>query len=126
MLLVPIVYVIVALGVVQSHALGVQATARHVARAVATAPDTPTADRRAELLGRSIADEYGIDPDQLEIVVSCTAQAACPAAGATLEVRVGAEAPLPLVPPVLGLDQFARVPVEAQSVQRISRLAGVS
>ena len=38
-LLVPLVYLIIALGTIQEQALGVDAAARHTARAIALAPD---------------------------------------------------------------------------------------
>lgn len=125
-LLVPIVYLVVALGIIQSHALGAQSTARHIARAVATAPDVAAAEARIETLRVAIAGEYGIDAESVDVELSCMTEGPCPAAGETIVVRVSAEAALPLVPPVLGLDDLTRVPVEAQSVQRMSRLWGVS
>ncbi len=53
--------------------------------------------------------------------MQCDTSGPCPAAGAMLSVTVTAEVPLPLVPPVLGLDQAARVPVTATGVQKVSR-----
>lgn len=122
LLLVPLVYLIVTLGLIQGHALGVEAGARHVARAVAGASDPEDADRRGERVIASIAAEYGIDPARLDLAMTCRpAGVPCPAAGATLVVRVRSEVALPLVPPVLGLDRMAVIPVEATAAQRISR-----
>jgi hypothetical protein len=41
-------------------------------------------------------------------------------------VTVQARAELPFMPPVLGLDQMAAVPVEASAVQKVSRFWGTS
>jgi len=124
-LLVPIVYLIVALGAIQSAALGADAGARHLARAISSAPDAGVADQRTELILAAVVDEYGLDPAAVEVAASCRpAGAACPEAGATLVVRVSTAVPLPLVPPILGLDEMARIPVEAVAVQKVSRFWG--
>lgn len=120
-LLVPLVYLIVALGSIQSHALGVETAARQLARTIASAPDTATADARAQRVVDAIVAEYGIDPSALDVSVRCTTPGRCPAAGAMLSVTVTADVTLPLVPPVLGLDHAARVPVTATGIQKVSR-----
>ena len=124
-LLVPLVYLIVALGAVQGQTLGAESGARHIARAVATAPDAATAAARAEAILASVVDEYGLAADAVEVAVTCTpAGSACPASGATLHVTVATRVTLPLVPPILGLDHIASIPVEAAAVQKVSRFWG--
>ncbi|RLK49148.1 TadE family protein [Microbacterium telephonicum] len=123
-LLVPIVYLIVALGAIQGQAMGVQTAARQLARSIATADGAADADRRAERIADAVAEEYGIDRASLEVSVECTPTAqGCPSAGATLHVHVATRVALPLIPPVLGLDDLAAVPVEAQAVHKVSRYA---
>ncbi len=124
-LLVPIVYLVIALGAVQGQSLGVEAGARHIARAIATAPDAATASARADRVLAAVTDEYGLDPRTVDLSVRCASDGEdCPQAGATLVVTVSAEVALPLVPPVLGLERIARVPVEASSAQKVSRTWG--
>lgn len=123
-LLVPVVYLIVSLGIVQSHTFAAQAAARHVARAVATATDVAQADTRAEAITRAIAAEYGMAADDLALAVECSGSGPCPGAGEIVRVTARTDAVLPLVPPVLGLDRLARVPIEATAVQRMPRLWG--
>lgn len=126
-LLAPLVYLIIALGAIQSQALGVEAAARHVARAVSTAANAEDAAGRADVVLAAVAEEYDIDPDAVVLRWECApAGVECPSAGATLLLNVSADAPLPLVPPVLGLDQIASVPVEASAVQKVSRLWGAT
>jgi len=120
LLLVPLVYLIVALGLIQGQSLGAEAAARHIARAVATSSDAVDARGRADAVLAAVSDEYDLDDVQLS--VSCTpAGAECPRAGATLHVIVRTTVTLPLVPPVLGLDGLAAIPVEASSAQKVSR-----
>jgi len=125
LLLVPIVYLVVALGAIQSASLGVEAAARHTARAVGLATDAEQAAARADLVLTDVASEYGIPRDGLALDLRCAdTTGACPAAGATVTVTVYAAIPLPLVPPVLGLDDLTSVPVEATAVHKTSRLWG--
>jgi hypothetical protein len=124
-LLVPIVYLIVALGAIQSQALGVESGARHIARAIATAPDAAAARARADAIVQTTEREYGVAHDELSVDLDCLPDGgACPRAGATVVVTLRARVGLPLVPPVLGLKRAASVPVEASSAQKVSRLWG--
>lgn len=121
-LLVPLVYLIVALGMIQGQSLGAEAGARHIARALSTAPDADAAARSADLILSSVVDEYGLDGEQVDVSMACRpAGGACPEAGATLVVTVRTRIALPLVPPVLGLDRLAAIPIEASAVQKVSR-----
>lgn len=122
LLLVPIVYLVVALGMIQHQTLGAEAGARHLARVVATAESPGDADARADDILATVVDEYGLDPTTLDVAVRCAdAAGECPRAGATVVVTMTASVALPLVPPVLGLDRLARIPVEASTAQKVSR-----
>lgn len=124
-LLVPIVYLIVALGVIQTHALGAEAVARHLSRTLATASDADDARTQADRVLSAVAEEYGMDADDIAVQISCEpAGTECPRAGVMIHVEVEVGVALPLVPPVLGLDQAARVDVAASGVQKASRLWG--
>ncbi|MBW9118544.1 TadE family protein [Microbacterium trichothecenolyticum] len=120
LLLVPLVYLVVALGLVQGQSLGAEAAARHVARAVSTATDAADARARADAVLVAVSEEYGLD--DVDLSLTCTPSgAACPRAGATLHVSVRTSVTLPLVPPVLELDRIAAVPIEASAVHKVSR-----
>jgi len=121
LLLTPIVYLIVALGSIQAHALGAEAGARHLARAIATAEDVEDAGERASRVLDAIAEEYGFARDAMEVSVTCDAAGDCPQAGAMVRVTIRTDVPLPLVPAVLGAEGIARVPVEATAIQKVSR-----
>lgn len=120
-LLVPIAYVVIALGQIQGQGLGVAAGARVVARTVATAPDAAAARERADRALASIATEYGIDPGAMAVELACApAGGECPRAGVTLTVTVSTSVPLPLAPPVVG-GAPPSVPVTATATQKVSR-----
>lgn len=125
LMLVPLLYLIVALGSLQEQSLGAEAGARHVARAVATADGAEQAASRAESVLDAVVAEYGLDADEVEMTVTCRpAGTGCPSAGATLVVTLRTTVALPLVPSVLGLDRVASIPVEASAVQKVSRVWG--
>jgi len=125
-LLVPLVYLVLALGVIQEQTLGAEAAARHTARVISLAPDAETAAVRSDAVLAGVIEEYGLDVDAVQVSISCTpvGVAACPSAGATMIVTVTTSARLPLVPPLFGLDRIASIPLEASAVQKVSRLWG--
>lgn len=123
LMLVPLVYLIVSLGLIQEQSLGAEAAARHVARAMSTATGADDARQRADRVLASIAQQYGLD--DVDVAVECSPSgSACPAAGATVAVTVATRVTLPLVPPVLGLDELAAIPVEATGAHKVSRFWG--
>ncbi len=122
-LLVPLVYLVLALGAVQQQSLGAEAAARHTARAIAQAPDAATALTRAEAVLASVLREYGMPPEAVSVEMTCST-AHCPAPGATLRVTVTSEVTLPFVPPLLGLDRIATIPIQAEAIQKVSALWG--
>lgn len=125
-LLVPIVYLVIAIGLVQGQSLGAEAGARHLARAISTAADPADAEGRADRVLAAVVEEYGLDEGAVDVSLTCVPSGStCPQAGATLVVTLTTMVELPLVPPVLGLDRIARVPIEATAVQRVSRLWGL-
>ncbi|MGA7148909.1 MAG: TadE family protein [Microbacterium sp.] len=125
LLLVPLIYLVVTLGLIQGQSLGAEAGARHIARAVATAGDEKDAAERADAVLDAVVREYGLDPGLVDVALECRpAGGSCPAAGATLVVTLRTAVALPLVPPVFGLDRLASVPVEASAAQKVSRFWG--
>jgi|SRR5690606_28990238 len=117
LLLVPIVYLIITFGLVQNASLGAEATARFVARTLATGSEVPP-----EAVRDMVAAGYGLDPESLAVHAECFPQTdECPAAGSTIVVTVDTTVALPLLPDVLG-DRLA-VPVTGTATYRVERLA---
>lgn len=123
LLLVPLVYLVIALGSIQEHVLGAEAAARHTARAIGQATDSAAASSRTDVVLAGVVDEYGMNPETVRVDVSCRpAVVRCPAAGATVIVTVSTSVSLPFVPPLFGLERAAAIPVEASAAQKMSRL----
>jgi Flp pilus assembly protein TadG len=124
-LLVPLVYLVVALGLIQAQSLGAEAGARQIARTVSLSTDAATARVGADRVLASVVGEYGIDPKTVDVALACVpSSSSCPRAGSTVIVTVRARIPLPLVPAVLGLDRLASIPIEASAAQKVSRFWG--
>ena len=117
LLLVPIMYLVIALGMVQNASLGAEATARFVARTMATGSTVPP-----DAIRDMIADTYGLDPTSLDVRAECVpATTECPAAGSTLIVTVDTTVTLPLMPRIF--DSHLGVPVTGSASYRVERLA---
>ncbi|QTV79790.1 TadE family protein [Microbacterium sp. NIBRBAC000506063] len=122
-LLVPLVYLVIALGAIQQQTLGAEAAARHTARAISQASDAASATARADAVLAAVVREYRMPPDAVGVALACTpAGSVCPAAGATVHVTVTTRVALPFVPALFGLNELATIPIEAAAVQKISRV----
>ena len=72
-----------------------------------------------------ISRDWPVQSDAVSLDLECRpAGGACPEAGATIVVTVRSTVALPLVPPVLGLDRLASIPIEATAAQKMSRRWG--
>ncbi|HET6673615.1 MAG TPA: hypothetical protein VFG92_09590 [Agromyces sp.] len=122
-LLVPLVYLVLALAAIQAGALGVEGAARQAARvAVAATAEAESDAAVARAVQVALAD-YGIDAAAASFTVRCD-RADCSEAGARVSVSVAARVELPLVPDFLALSAVGSVPVEASATQTVSRFAG--
>lgn len=122
-LLIPLVYLGLALAAIQGGSLATEGAAREAARVYVSsttdAAGRAGADRAVTvaLADRRIARHDG------DLTLSCdTAVADCLAAGVRVTATVRTEVDLPFVPPIFGLDRVARVPVEATATAPVFRL----
>jgi len=102
-LLVPVMYLALALGRVQAATYAVDGAAREAARAFAAAPDEATGRRHALVAVRLALLDQGLDVDpSAAATLTCDADP-CLTPGARLTVRVAVDVTLPGVP--AGVDQ---------------------
>jgi len=127
LLLVPLVYLALAIASIQGGALAVEGAARHAARVFVEAPDVASARARAaETVAVALAD-YGLPAHAAHVEILCRpAPADCLRRGGLVTVAVRSSVPLPLLPDVGGLDRGASLPVESAATQRVSRFWGAS
>lgn len=119
-LLVPLVYLVLALSAVQGGALAVEGAARQAARAYVLAPnETEGRERVARAVEVGLAD-YGLENTAVAATVDCENPARCltPQSAVTVTVRI--VVPLPLIPDLFSFGAAA-IPVEATATQIVSR-----
>ena len=126
-LLIPLVYLGLALAAIQGGALAVEGAAREAAHvyvsAATDAAGRASADRATTV---ALADRRLPRRDG-DLTLRCdTAAADCLAAGAWMTATVRTEVELPFVPPIFGLDKVARVPVEATATAPVFHLGATS
>lgn len=114
-LLVPLVYVLMAVFEVQRAAYGTSAASRAAARAFVQAPDVATAERRAEVAARLAMQDQGLTSTSVRIVCLPTT-ADCLQPGSSVRVRIETTQSLPLAPQVLG-DVVGSVSVDSTHTQ---------
>ncbi len=103
LLLVPLVYLMVAVFDVQRASYAVSGAARAAARAYSLAPDESGARDRARAAARVALGDHGVPPDRVQMQVRCRPQPAnCLASGSVITVRLTHQVLLPLAPDALG------------------------
>jgi len=113
LLLVPLLYIVLAVFATQRAAYAASAAARSASRAFVTSPDQQTAYARAEAAARLAFGDQGIDAADFRLVISCRPDPdRCLTPGSVVAADVRSAADLPLMPSALG-DNTPRISVEA-------------
>ena len=125
LMLVPVVYLVVAVAGVQAAAFATESAAREAARIVVTTPDTDASeDRVVAAVGWALRDQ-GIEADPARAVtVLCDAQP-CLTPGADVTVTVSVDVPLPAVPAGVSDAVPLVVPVSATHTQVVGEFEGL-
>ena len=119
LLILPLLWIVVAVGDVQGGAFGTSAAARAAGRAYALAPDDASGAVRARAAAQQALADQGLGSAPLDLSVSCTPTPAdCHDGGSVITVRVATRVALPALPDLLGsgapsfaLDATHTVPV---------------
>jgi hypothetical protein len=122
-LLVPLVYLVLAMASIQAAALGIEGAARQAARVAVLQTDGAGA-ASVERTVRVVLADYGVDPGAASVAVDCSAE--CDEPGARITVRVSAAVALPLVPQALAASSIGTVRLDGIATQTVSRFAGAS
>jgi hypothetical protein len=116
-LVVPLVYVVLALFEVQRAAFATSAASREAARVFVTAASSAEGESRAaQALGLALADQ-GLDEDSASLRIECTASP-CLVPSARVTVTVDAVVALPFVP-WFGDRPLASVSVDSAHTQTV-------
>lgn len=123
LLLVPVVYLVIALGALQGAAFAAEGAAHAAVRAQVRAVDASSARASIDGIVRLAAADFGLDPEAATAQVACApATRDCLGRGSLVTVSVTVEAPLPLVPAFLDTALPLRIPMSASATQRVSVL----
>jgi hypothetical protein len=125
LLLVPLVYLVLALAAVQAGAFAAEGAARYGARVAVLARHDGSAPAAAERAVGLAFDDFGLTGATARTTVTCHPAGRCTDAGARVRVEVTASVPLPFVPDVFGL-RVGAVGVEGVATQTVSKYAGVT
>ena len=122
-LLVPLVYLVLAVASIQAAALGVEGAARQAARVAVLQADGASA-ASVERTVRVVLADYGVDAGTASVSVDCSGP--CDEPGTRITVRVGAAVALPLVPQALAASSIGTVRLDGIATHTVSRFAGSS
>ena len=126
-LLLPMVYLVLTMSALQAGSLAVEGAARQAVRVYVQAPDTRDAEAEAERAIRFALADYGLDPSQASVVISCSPRPAdCLRRRATVTITVGVSVGLPLVPSALTIGGPLTVLLRSTATEQVSRFWGVS
>lgn len=122
LLLVPVVYLVLALGRVQAGAFAAEAGAREAARAFTAADDEAAGRTHAHAAVVLSLQDQGFDAsgDGDELVIRCEASPCLTPAG-RVHVRVAVDVPLPGMPRFVTAVVPAAVTVDAEAVAVVER-----
>ena len=113
LLLVPLLYVVLAVFETQRAAYAASAAARSATRAFVTAPDQRSAFARADAAARLAFGDQGIDAPDFSLTITCRPDPQrCLTPGSVVSAEVRSAADLPLIPAALG-DNTPRIAVAA-------------
>lgn len=124
-LLLPLVYLVLAMASIQAGALAVEGAARQAARVFVQAESVGAGQASAARAVEFALADYGIDIAAADITISCSPNPGnCLTRRGLVTIGVEVSVPLPLVPPALTGDFPLAVPLSASATQQVSRFWG--
>jgi Flp pilus assembly protein TadG len=124
-LLIPLVYLVVAMSAIQGGAFAVEGAARQAARVYVQAPNQAEANARISRAVEFALADYGLDHTGARVDLTCAPVGReCLTRRNIVTVTVQLSVTLPLVPDVLSLPNTLTVPVQASASQTVSRFWG--
>lgn len=125
LLLIPLVYLVLAMAAIQGGALSVEGASRQAARVFVQAGDAGSAQARARTAVDFALSDFGLGAAASTVKISCRPNpAVCLTRRGFVTVTVTASVPLPLVPNVLSLKTPLSIPMSATSTEQVSRFWG--
>lgn len=125
LLLVPTVYLVLALSAIQAASFAVEGAARQASRVFVQASSLAEAEAAAERAIAVTLADYGLEAADADVAISCTPTPSdCLTRRGFVTVAISTVAPLPLFPEALGADIPLGVPIDSVATEQVSRFAG--
>jgi len=125
LLLVPTVYLVLALSALESASFGVEGAARQATRVFVQSESEGAAESAARTAIQVTLADYGLDAQNAHVSISCRPNPAdCLTRRGYVTVTITTTVPLPLMPPVLQLHLPAGIPVQSVATEQVSRFWG--
>lgn len=118
-LMIPLVYLLLTVFLVQRAAFGTTEAARQAARAFARSDSYESGDQRARAAARLALTDQGVT-DGEQVAVDCLGTA-CPDAGSQVRVTVVYHVKLPLLGRVFGDADHGSIRVQASHLEHVDR-----
>jgi len=123
--LLPLVYVVLAVMKVQAASFGVTEAARQAGRAFAQADTAANGSDRANLAARLALQDQGISVDEAQVTINCDV-GMCLSPGSSTTVLVATRISLPFVPDVWSDSSMASIEVSGEYRADIEALRAAS
>ncbi|MDO7881419.1 hypothetical protein [Antiquaquibacter soli] len=121
-LLVPLVYLVIAMSSIQAGALAAEGAARQAARVFVQATSVADARAAAERAVQFALADHGVESAETTVTISCRPSPDdCLQRRGLVTVEVSVAVPLPLMPPAITADIPLSVTLEAAATQQVSR-----
>lgn len=125
LLLVPTVYLVLALSSIQSASFAVEGAARQASRVFVQAETVAQGQAAASRAIAVTLADYGLDAADAQITITCRPNPAdCLTRRGFVTVTITTLAPLPFFPAVLEADIPPGVPIDSVATEQVSRFAG--
>lgn len=123
LMLVPLVYLVMTLGVLQAAAYSATTAAREAGRAFTTASTEAESMPRARAAARVSFEDFGFTADQTTVSVACDGSP-CLRPDARVSVTTTIRVQLPYLPSFLGDSVPSAIPVSTTHVATVARFGG--
>ena len=125
LLLVPVVYLVLALSALESASFGVEGAARQATRVFVQSESEGAAESAARTAIQVTLADYGLDARDAQVAITCRPNPSdCLTRRGFVTVTITTTVPLPLMPPVLQLHLPAGIPVQSVATEQVSRFWG--
>lgn len=125
LLLVPTVYLVLALSAIQSASFAIEGAARQASRVFVQAATLGEAQAAASRAVAVTLADYGLDAGAAQVTITCRPNPAdCLTRRGFVTVSITTVVPLPLFPAVLDADIPLGVTIDSVATEQVSRFAG--